>query len=87
VNYTILHRASVKRDIRKLDARTARRVDGAILGLADNPRPAGCSKLTGESGLWRIRVGDYRVLYEIQDEQLIVIVVAVAHRREIYRGL
>jgi len=65
----------------------ARRVDAAILALSDNVRPAGCVKLSGLSDLWRIRVGDYRVVYEIRDRQLIVLIVGVAHRREVYRNL
>lgn len=62
-------------------------VDVAILGLADDPRPQGCKKLRGESGSWRIRVGDYRVMYRIEDDVLLVLVVRVGHRREVYRGL
>ena len=55
MSYTIQYRASVKRDMRRLDAATARRIDAAILALADLPRPSGCVKLSGLSGLWRIR--------------------------------
>jgi mRNA interferase RelE/StbE len=62
-------------------------VDQQILVLAQNPRPPGCIKLSGPSSLWRIRVGDYRVVYQIQDQQLIVLVVTVAHRRDVYRGM
>lgn len=87
MSYAILYRASVKREMRRLDANVARRLDAAILSLADNPRPSGCVKLSGQAGLWRIRVGDYRVVYEIRDRQLIVMVVSVAHRREVYREL
>jgi mRNA interferase RelE/StbE len=87
MSYKILYRASVKRELRRLDVPTVKRIDAAILALADNPRPSGCVRLSGQSHLWRIRVGDYRVLYEIQDRQLIVLVVSVAHRREVYRGL
>ena len=87
MKYTILYRASVKREMRRLDAGAARRVDAAILELADNPRPAGYLKLSGPFDLWRIRVGDYRVIYEIRDRQLTVLIVGVAHRREAYRGL
>ncbi|MCC7350176.1 MAG: type II toxin-antitoxin system RelE/ParE family toxin [Phycisphaerales bacterium] len=57
------------------------------MALADDPRTAGSVKLSGASGLWRIRVGDYRVIYEIRDRQLIVLVVIIAQRREVYRGL
>jgi mRNA interferase RelE/StbE len=87
VKYTILYRPSVKREMERLDAPTARRIDAAILALSDHPRPPGCLKLSGPSGLWRIRVGDYRIVYEIRDRQLIVLIVAVAHRRDIYRNL
>ncbi len=87
MNYKILYRASVRREMRRLDAATAKRVDAAILALAENPRPSGCVRLSGQLHLWRIRVGDYRILYEIQDRQLIVLIVSVAHRREVYRGL
>ena len=87
MKYTILVRASVKREMRRLDAGIARRVDAAILALADNPRPPGCVKLSGPADLWRIRVGEYRVVYEIHDHQLIVLIVGVAHRREIYLNL
>ncbi len=53
--------------------------------LADNPRPAGVRKLEGRSELYRIRVGDYRFIYEIHDEMLVVVVIRVAHRRDVYR--
>lgn len=53
--------------------------------LADNPRPAGVRKLSGEGELYRIRVGDYRIIYEIHDKVLIVVVIRVAHRRNVYR--
>jgi mRNA interferase RelE/StbE len=87
MSYAIEYRASLKRDMRRLDAQTVKRIDAAILALADNPRPAGCVRLSGRSELWRIRVGSYRILYEIHDDRLVVIVVTVAHRREVYRGL
>jgi mRNA interferase RelE/StbE len=57
----------------------------AIDKLPDNPRPSGCRKLKG-ADVYRIRVGDYRVVYEIHDDVLIVLVVRVAHRSEVYKG-
>lgn len=54
-------------------------------GLAENPRPIGSEKLTGSEDLHRIRVGDYRILYQIQDDALLVLVVKIGHRREVYR--
>ncbi len=57
-----------------------------MAALAENPRPTGCIKLTGMEA-YRIRVGDYRIVYEITDRVLIVTVIDVGHRREVYRGL
>ena len=64
-----------------------RRIAKAIDGLARVPRPAGCVKLTGADDVYRIRVGDYRIVYEIVDRVLTVYVVRVAHRKDAYRGL
>ena len=63
------------------------RVALAIDGLARNPRPAGCAKIVGAPDAYRIRVGDYRVVYEIEDRVLTVYVVRIGHRKEVYRGL
>jgi mRNA interferase RelE/StbE len=54
--------------------------------LIQNPRPPGVLKMSGADNLWRIRIGDYRVVYEIHDERLIVLVLRVAHRKDVYRG-
>jgi len=63
----------------------ARRVLSKIESLAQEPRPRGCKKLRGPSRLWRVRVGEYRIIYEIDDRQRVVDVVIVRHRREVYR--
>ena len=57
-----------------------------IVALEVNPRPPGARKLRGESELWRVRVGDYRILYSIEEARLVVLVVKIGHRREVYRG-
>ena len=67
------------------DAKLKRRIGQAIDALAMNPRPPGGVKLTGEENAWRIRVGDYRVLYEIHDARLVILVIRIANRREAYR--
>ena len=64
-----------------------RRIAKAIDGLARTPRPAGCARLAGSEDAYRIRVGDYRVVYQIADKVLIVYIIRVAHRKEVYRGL
>jgi mRNA interferase RelE/StbE len=73
------------RSLRKLQRPIQVRIAHAIESLAANPRPPGVVKLSGEDELHRIRAGDYRMLYSIQDDVLIVLVVAIGHRRDIYR--
>lgn len=74
------------RQLKKLDGTARRRVQAAIELLAEDPRPAAAKKLVGGAGEWRVRTGDYRILYEINDGVLVVLVLAVGHRREIYRA-
>jgi mRNA interferase RelE/StbE len=62
-----------------------RRVVDAIDALTANPRPPGCVKLAGDESVWRVRVGSYRILYEIHEGRLVVLVIRIAHRREVYR--
>ena len=75
-----------RRAINRLPESIRQRVGKAIESLADNPRPAGCVKLKGVDDLWRIRVGSYRVVYTIDDMKLIVLVVKLGDRKDIYRG-
>lgn len=75
------------REIEAIQLRDRDRVLARIRALANDPRPPGCAKLSGSAGLWRIRAGDYRIIYHIVDDRLVVIVVKVAHRRDVYRGL
>ncbi len=75
------------RDLRALDRPVLRRIDAKLLALADDPRPGGVEKLTGDVDILRVRVGDYRILYTIEDAVLLILVVRVRHRREVYRGL
>lgn len=83
--YTVNFTTGAAREIRKLDTSARRRILGSIAELGTDPRPKGCRKLAGEPSAWRIRIGDHRVLYEIQDSILTVTVVRVAHRREVYK--
>ena len=73
------------RALRKLDPAGRRRVQAAVELLAEQPRPSGAKKLVGGDGEWRVRTGDYRIVYEIHDGVLLVLVVAVGNRRDIYR--
>lgn len=82
----VLHREVVS-EIRALPKSTKGRVMETIDGLATEPRPIGSEKLKGRSNAFRIRVGDYRILYEIHATEIVVYVFGVAHRREVYLRL
>ena len=75
---------SAQRQLAKIDRKDRHRIITAIRGLASDQRPAGSKKLSGRPA-WRIRVGVYRVIYEIADDRLLVLVVAIGHRKEVYR--
>ena len=77
------HRA--EKDISKIDDALHRRIIKDIAVLKNDPRPAGCRKITGTQNAWRIRVGDYRIIYEIDERGKTVFVMRVRHRREAYR--
>ena len=84
--YDVLLERHAERDLKPLPAIAFRRIIAAIQLLADDPRPAGCKKLVGSQRDWRIRIGEYRVLFEIDDTEQIVRVMRVRHRRDAYRG-
>ena len=83
--YRIEILSSAAREIRTLPVPSRLRVDACILGLAANPRPPGVKKLQGTEDLWRIRAGDYRIVYRIRDRVLCILIVRVAQRRDVYR--
>jgi mRNA interferase RelE/StbE len=81
--YTVLILPSAQKQLNKLPNAIATRIEDRLLDLEHDPRPPGCKKLKGRDA-WRIRIGDYRVIYEINDGQLIVTVIVIGHRREVY---
>ena len=83
--YEITFARSARRELEALEAQLVARVWARIQALGGKPRPPGCRKVQGEEDVWRIRVGDYRVLYEIKDATRIIDIVAVRHRRDAYR--
>ena len=85
MSYAVQVTPAALRQLRKLPPDARRRIQAAIELLAETPRPPGAKKLSGRSGDWRVRTGDYRIIYEIQDAQLIVLVLAMGHRRDIYQ--
>lgn len=84
MSYSVFILPRAQKEMERLPAHDYAAVRAAILALGQNPRPDGCTKLKGREG-WRIRVGDYRVIYEIDDEETSVTVLVVRHRREAYR--
>ena len=84
MTYAVEVAPAAVRQLRKLDPRARRRVQAAIELLADDPRPPKARKLVGGAGEWRVRTGDFRIVYEIKDQELLVLVVKVGHRRDVY---
>ncbi len=84
-SYELVFRRSVAKDLRAFPKQEVKRIMQRFRSLADDPRPAGCEKLSGQER-YRIRQGVYRIIYEIEDARLIVLVVKVGHRRDVYRS-
>jgi len=85
VTYAIEVLPAAERDLRKVHPQMRARIRGAVLKLAADPRPPGARALKDRPGYLRVRVGDYRIIYTIEDDVLRVIVVRVGHRRDVYR--
>ena len=82
--YSLELKQSAQRELDALEETLFRRLDRKILALADDPRPHGCKKLKGYKDQWRIRVGDWRVIYIVDDAAKLVRITRIAHRREVY---
>lgn len=84
--YKIAYKTSAEKSFSKLPRDVQKRIFSAIEGLAENPRPPGVKKLQSVLDLYRIRVGDYRVVYTIEDGELKILVVTISHRRDVYQS-
>lgn len=84
MTYTVEILRRAQKQLSQIEQTDRERIIEAVEILADNPRPPGCKKLSGRPA-WRIRIGSYRVIYEIHDERLLVLVVTIGNRREVYR--
>ena len=84
MTYRVEFTPSAAKVLRLLDSVAATRIRGALMLLAHDPRPPGARRLTGRPG-YRVRVGDYRIIYVIEDEALLLLVVALGHRKAVYR--
>lgn len=85
MTYTVQWARKTVKQLDKLDRTAQKKIVLAVTKLADNPRPHSVKSLVTRPGEHRIHIGDYRIVYEIHDDRLLVLVIAVAHRREIYR--
>ncbi len=84
--YRVELSAAARRELRGLHSGARERILRALIKLEMEPRPPGTTKLTARDELWRMRVGEYRVIYQVRDRALVVLVVRIAHRREVYRA-
>ena len=83
-SYSLFIKPSAVKDIEALPKKDRGRVVAKVQSLAGNPRPPGCEKLSGHE-LYRLRQGNYRILYTVHDADLVVVIIKVGHRREVYR--
>jgi mRNA interferase RelE/StbE len=87
VAYRLQDTAAARRDLQALPREILRRIEARIQALAEHPRPRGVERVRGTPGGLRVRVGDYRILYTVDDAQQVVTIGRVRHRRDVYRGL
>lgn len=85
--YKIEWKQSAKKELRKLEKAIISRIIRVVEDLPLDPHPTGCRKLQGSEHLYRVRVGDYRVVYSVENEVLLIEIIRVGHRKEIYRKL
>lgn len=84
-SYRVVFARSARKELEQLPAREVGRIFAKIEDLALDPRPEGCRKLAGDGNTWRIRIGNYRVIYAVDDRARLVDIIAVRHRRDAYR--
>ena len=86
MTYRVTLSPMAARQLRKLDAQARRRIQAVLDLLAEQPRPPAATRLVGGAGEWKVRTGDYRVVYEIENDQLLILVLRIGHRREVYEA-
>jgi mRNA interferase RelE/StbE len=87
LSYSVSFARSARKELESLNQAVALRILKKIESLPENPRPAGCKKLTGQNSLWRIRIGDYRVAYSKDDKNRLIDISIIRHRSSVYKGL
>lgn len=86
MTYSVKIAPAAERQLHKFDPPIRRRIQASIDLLASNPRPPRATQLVGGAGEWRVRTGDYRVIFDIHDDELVILVLKAGHRREIYES-
>ncbi|HEY5856841.1 MAG TPA: type II toxin-antitoxin system RelE/ParE family toxin [Aldersonia sp.] len=84
-DYTVRRTRGADKALAAIEKRERARIEAAVALLAETPRPPKARKLVGAGDRWRVRVGDYRILYEIHEGELVILVIRIVHRREVYR--
>ncbi len=87
MSYRLIIKPSAEKELDHLPRNVVKRVVDRLADLPDNPRPAGVVKLAGSKNTYRVRIGDYRIVYQVDDAGQSIFVTIIAHRREVYRGL
>jgi mRNA interferase RelE/StbE len=85
VSYSVFLRRSVQRELERVPSPFYEKIEEKLLSLRENPRPSGSKLLQGAEKSWRVRIGDYRLIYEIDDKTKLITVIKIGHRREVYR--
>ena len=85
MRYLIVYKKAAEKELLHLPGKYARKIHKTINNLSETPRPHGCKKLTGSVNEYRIRIGNYRILYTVSDDVLTVYVIKIAHRKDVYR--
>ncbi|MFL7840069.1 MAG: type II toxin-antitoxin system RelE family toxin [Candidatus Promineifilaceae bacterium] len=85
MSYRVTLTATAVKERKRIDPVVRNRIDQVLIGLQSEPRPSGVKKLSGRQQEWRVRVGDYRILFEIDDDEQLITIWRIAHRRDVYR--
>ena len=84
-SYKVELTRSAEKDLRRIDKRYISRILAVVESLEEESRPVGCTKLSGSDRTYRIRIGSYRVIYEIENDRLVVLVIKIGHRKDVYQ--
>ncbi|MCX8143945.1 MAG: type II toxin-antitoxin system mRNA interferase toxin, RelE/StbE family [Bacteroidia bacterium] len=87
VSFKIEHRTSVEKDIQKIPHKFLQKIIERIDHLSKNPYPIGCEKISGKNSYYRIRVNDYRIIYQVIEQKKLIIIERIRHRKDVYKGL